>query len=168
MRSLPPSSAPAARPSADRRALLALPLLSLIGFAAPALRAATRRTPVEVWKSPTCGCCKDWIRILQTEGFDVSVHDDGNDVARERLGMPIAYGSCHTARVEGYVLEGHVPPAAIRRLLRERPPVLGLAVPGMPRGSAGMDGPAYGGVRDPYDVLLVQRDGRAQVFQSHR
>lgn len=163
-----PLRAAAERPSADRRALLLLSVVSLASLATPALRAATRRTPVEVWKSPTCGCCKDWIRILQNEGFDVSVHEDGNDLARERLGMPVAYGSCHTARVEGYVLEGHVPPAAIRRLLRERPAAVGLAVPGMPRGSAGMDGPAYGGVRDPYDVLLVQRDGRNQVFQAHR
>ena len=77
-------------------------------------------------------------------------------------------GSCHTARVEGYALEGHVPVADVRRLLAERPDAVGLAVPGMPVGSPGMDGPAYGGRRDPYDVLLVQRDGGARIWSQYR
>ncbi len=81
--------------------------------------------------------------------------------------MPQKYGSCHTALVQGYVIEGHVPAEDIRRLLKERPDALGLAVPSMPLGSPGMDGPAYGGRRHPYQVLLVQKDGSAQVFNSY-
>ncbi len=124
---------------------------------------------VEVWKSPTCGCCKDWIAHLQAEGFTVRTHDDGNDEARKRLGMPLRYGSCHTAQVGGYAIEGHVPAREIRRLLNEKPAaVVGLAVPAMPVGSPGMDGPEYGGRKDPYDVLLVRAGGAASVYRSYR
>jgi len=82
--------------------------------------------------------------------------------------MPSQYGACHTAEVEGYAIEGHVPAREIDRLLKERPVAVGLAVPGMPHGSPGMDGPAYGNRHDPYDVLIVQGDGSARVFQSYR
>jgi hypothetical protein len=123
---------------------------------------------VEVWKSPACGCCKDWINHLEANGFAVRVSDTGNTQARDQLGMLAKFGSCHTARVGGYVVEGHVPAAEIQRLLRDRPAALGLAVPAMPVGSPGMDGPEYGGRRDPYDVLLVQQDGRSTVFQRYR
>ena len=88
--------------------------------------------------------------------------------ARKRLGIPIEYGSCHTAVVDGYALEGHVPVREILRLLNERPNAIGLAVPGMPVGSPGMDGPEYGRRRDPYDVLLLTRDGTSRIFQSYR
>jgi len=132
---------------------------------APRLLAAA--TPVEVWKSPTCGCCKDWVAYLESNGFSVRVHDDGNTDARARLRMPVRYGSCHTAEVGGYALEGHVPAREIRRLLAEKPKAIGLAVPAMPVGSPGMDGPAYGGRRDPYEVLLVLPDGSAQVYQRY-
>jgi hypothetical protein len=123
---------------------------------------------VEVWKSPTCGCCKDWIAHLEASGFRTRVHDTGNTAMRARLGIAEKYGSCHTARVGAYAIEGHVPAADIRRLLKESPKAIGLAVPGMPVGSPGMDGPAYEGRRDPYDVLLLAQDGGATVFQSHR
>lgn len=123
---------------------------------------------VEVWKSPTCGCCKDWIKHLEQNGFLVRSHDEGNTDARARLGMPIKYGSCHTARVGGYALEGHVPAREIHRLLKERPQAVGLAVPAMPLGSPGMDGPEYRNRKDPYDVLLVRKDGNSAVFQSYR
>jgi hypothetical protein len=123
---------------------------------------------VEVWKGPACGCCNDWIRHVEAAGFAVSSHDTGNHEARARLGLPVKYGSCHTARVGGYVIEGHVPAKDIRRLLQERPAAIGLAVPGMPVGSPGMDGPAYHGRRDPYDVLLVHKDGKASVYQAYR
>ena len=136
--------------------------------AAPAF--ANKHAPplVEVWKSPTCGCCKDWVKHLEANGFAVRVSDTGNTQARGQLGIPAQLGSCHTARVGGYVVEGHVPAREIQRLLKERPAALGLAVPAMPVGSPGMDGPEYGGRRDPYDVLLVQQDGRSSVFQSYR
>ncbi len=145
--------------------------LVFLAFAAGCTRADDVDKPVysvKVWKSPTCGCCKDWIAHLESNGFSVTSHDDGNSGAREKLGMPVRYGSCHTAEIEGYVVEGHVPAEDIRRLLDERPDALGLAVPAMPRGSPGMDGPEYGGVRDPYDVLLVGTDGQASVFRSYR
>ncbi len=122
---------------------------------------------VEVWKSPSCGCCKAWIEIMEREGFVVKVFDTGNNAMRGRLGIPAALGSCHTARVGRYALEGHVSPADIRRLLREQPQAVGLAVPGMPIGSPGMDGPEYGGRRDPYEVLLVLADGRTRVFKTY-
>lgn len=124
--------------------------------------------PMDVWKSPTCGCCKDWIAILQREGFKVQSFDEGNNAARARFGLPARYGSCHTARIGGYVVEGHVPVREIRRLLAEKPDAIGIAVPGMPVGSPGMDGPAYGGRRDPYDVLLVHRDGSSRVYASYQ
>jgi hypothetical protein len=122
---------------------------------------------VEVWKSPTCGCCKDWVAHLEANGFRTRVHDTGNTAMRAQLGLDLKYGSCHTARVGGYAIEGHVPAADIRRLLKEAPKAIGLAAPGMPVGSPGMDGPAYAGRRDPYDVLLVAQDGTSTVFQSH-
>lgn len=123
---------------------------------------------VNIWKSPTCGCCGDWVAHLQASGFRTRVFDTGNEAMRERLRIPARYGSCHTAQVEGYALEGHVPAADIRRLLRDKPRAIGLAVPGMPIGSPGMDGPAYGGRRDAYDVLLINADGSARTWQAYR
>lgn len=124
-------------------------------------------TTVEVWKDPNCGCCHLWVEHLQAHGFKVNVRDVGNTAARQRLGMPEKLGSCHTATVGGYVIEGHVPAADIRRLLKERPVALGLSVPGMPIGSPGMDGPEYKGRKDAFDVLLVQKDGSAKSFQAY-
>lgn len=144
-------------------ALGALPLLAL---------GTTGNKPViEVWKTPTCGCCHDWIKHLQTNGYEVKTHDVSDATKRDyrqRLGLADKFGSCHTALVGGYLLEGHVPAREIQRLLKEKPRALGLAVPGMPVGSPGMDGPEYGGRKDPYDVLLVQRGGSASVYQSYR
>jgi len=123
---------------------------------------------VQVWKDPSCGCCGDWIRHLQANGFAVKVDDSGNTALRRRLGIDQRYGSCHTALVGGYAIEGHVPAREIKRLLAERPAALGLAVPRMPVGSPGMDGAVYGGRKDPYDVLLLARDGGASVYRSYR
>jgi len=123
---------------------------------------------VEVWKSPTCGCCKDWVAHMQANGFRVKVYESGNAEARARLGIAEKYGSCHTAVVAGYALEGHVPAGDIHRLLKDRPAALGLAVPGMPIGSPGMDGPEYNGRKDPYDVLLLQANRTASVYQRYR
>ncbi len=122
---------------------------------------------VEVWKDPQCGCCKDWITHLQANGFRTRVHEQGNTNARRQAGLPDALGSCHTAVVGGYVVEGHVPARDIQRLLRDRPRALGLAVPGMPVGSPGMDGPEYGGRKDRYDVLLVAANGTTSIYQSY-
>lgn len=146
-------------------------LISTLALGAATLLPAQARaaaTEVEVWKSPTCGCCKDWIAHLEENGFSVRVHDTGNTAARSRLGIAERYGSCHTARVDGYVVEGHVPASDIQRLLLERPKALGLAVPGMPIGSPGMDGPVYGGRQDPYDVLLLDSAGGSSVYRAYR
>jgi hypothetical protein len=137
--------------------------LALAAAATP----AQQRTLVEVWKDPNCGCCADWVKHLEAQGFQVKVNDTGNTAARKRLGIPEKLGSCHTALVAGYALEGHVPASDIRRLLKEKPQAVGLAVPGMPVGSPGMNGPAYGGRVDPYEVLLVAKDGSTRVFQRH-
>ena len=122
---------------------------------------------VEVWKDPDCGCCKDWVTILEKSGFSVRVFDSGNEAIRAQLGMPAKLGSCHTARVGGYVIEGHVPMREIRRLLREKPKAIGLTVPGMVVGSPGMDSPLYKGRKDPYSVLLVHVNGESSIFQKY-
>ena len=142
--------------------------LALLAAGAAAALPAQSRTAIEVWKGPDCGCCKDWVTHLQSNGFEVRVHDSGNNAARSRLGVPAKLGSCHTALVGGYAIEGHVPAREIRRLLSEKPAAIGLSVPGMPVGSPGMDDAVYGGRRDPFDVLLIARDGSTRVFQSYR
>jgi hypothetical protein len=151
------------------RRLLLQALASLAGatLAAPSLMAQTKPM-VEVWKDPSCGCCKDWVKHLETSGFQVKVNDSGNTAARARLGVPEKLSSCHTAQVAGYAIEGHVPASDIRRLLKERPKAIGLTVPGMVVGSPGMDGPDYKGRKDPYDVLLIKADGSTAVYQSYR
>ena len=155
------------RHTMHRRTLLqAIPLLAL-GGSAFALRAHAAAPLVEVWKDPACGCCKDWVRHLNQNGFATRVHDEGNAAARARAGIPAALGSCHTALVAGYAIEGHVPAREIQRLLQERPKAIGLVVPGMPIGSPGMDGPAYGGRRDPYQVLLVLHAAPPRVWHAH-
>ena len=133
---------------------------------APQLLAQTPPA-IQVWKDPNCGCCKDWVAHLQSNGFSVKVKDTGNAVARTLLRIPEKMGSCHTAKVAGYALEGHVPAREIQRLLREKPRAIGLAVPGMPIGSPGMDSALYRGRVDAYDVLLVLQDGNSRVYQSY-
>jgi hypothetical protein len=132
------------------------------------LQAQGQAVLVEVWKSPTCGCCKDWMRHMEAHGFQVRAHDTGNTAMRQRMKIPLELGSCHTAVVGRYAIEGHVPAKDVLRLIKERPDAIGLTVPGMPVGSPGMDGPEYGERRDPYDVLLVRADGSTSVFSSYR
>ena len=143
----------------DRRRFLAASAAMLL--AGPAF--ATRDV-IEVFKSSTCGCCTKWIGHLRANGFEVQAHDvDDISVSRAKLGVPAALGSCHTGRVRGYLVEGHVPATDIQRLLRERPVAAGLAVPGMPRGAPGMEAD----VTDPYDVLLFQTNGRYTIYQRY-
>jgi len=151
--------------SVRRRAVLVAGLA--LGLTAR-IEAATAPASVEVWKSPDCGCCKAWVTHLEKNGFVVRVHNDGNSDARKSLRMPVELGSCHTALIDGYAVEGHVPASSIRRLLRERPKAIGIAVPAMPLGSPGMDGPEYGGRTQPYDVLLVLHAGGTRIYQSYR
>ncbi len=119
---------------------------------------------VVVYKSPTCGCCKEWVSHLKENGFTVTVHDqyDMQPIKRQ-MGVPQRLQSCHTAQVGDYVIEGHVPAADIVRLLREKLQVRGLTAPGMPMGSPGMEGPR----KDPYEVLAFQPDGRTRVYARH-
>ncbi|PWB41266.1 MAG: metal-binding protein [Rhodocyclales bacterium] len=117
-------------------------------------------------KDPNCGCCSAWAEHLEANGFKVkTVAERDMQAIKRRFAVPQRLTSCHTARVGGYVIEGHVPASAIKRLLRERPAVSGLAVPGMPLGSPGMEVP---GKRDPYDVVSFDGAGGSRVFESHR
>jgi hypothetical protein len=119
---------------------------------------------VDVYKSPTCDCCGKWIEHMRQSGFKVEAHVvtdvPGN---RKKLGMPDKFGSCHTSKVGGYLVEGHVPAADVKRMLQEKPKAVGLAAPGMPPGSPGMDIPNA----PPYDTLLVQANGSSRVFAKH-
>ena len=160
----------ASTPLLSRRRLLraatALPLAGLAGVAL-AQKTPSALPVLQVWKDPNCGCCQDWVDYLKADGFVVQVFDTGNTAVRRRLGLPDRYGSCHTGLVGGYVIEGHVHAREIRRLLTEKPDALGLAVPGMPVGRPRMDGPVDGDRRDPYDVVLVLKDGSSRVYQSY-
>ncbi len=162
-------AAMAARTSTEisRRRLVA----AAVATGAPArLGAAVAKppVPVEVWKDPSCGCCTEWVTHMEANGFAVKVHDTGNNAVRAQLRIDRKYGSCHTAVVGGYAIEGHVPAADVHRLLRDKPKALGLAAPGMPVGSPGMDGEVYGGRKDTYEVLLLARDGSATVFSRYQ
>ena len=143
-----------------RREFLAL---AVTGAFAPHLL-AQQTTAVEVWRSPSCRCCGAWVKHLEGNGFTVKVNmvaDTGP--VRRMAGIPDKLGSCHTAKVGGYVIEGHVPASDIRRLLAEKPNVLGLTVPGMPKGAPGMDIPNS----PPYEVLVVNADGSTALYRRH-
>lgn len=143
-------------------ALRNLALCAALGVAWPSM--AQPLPVVDVYKSPECGCCKTWAEHLQKNGFSVNLHDvDDVPAARKKLGMPNRYGSCHTAKVGQYLVEGHVPAADIKKLLKKHPEALGLAVPSMPPGSPGMEGERS----VPYDTLLVMPDGSAKIFAHH-
>jgi hypothetical protein len=116
---------------------------------------------VTVYKSPTCGCCSKWVEHLEASGFEVKTTDMENvEVMKDHLGLPLSLASCHTAVVDGYVVEGHVPADVIHQLLEERPAVAGIAVPGMPIGSPGMEGPNP----EPYEVIAFTKDGQQSVY----
>ncbi len=149
------------RRSALRLALAgaALPLASVAFGAAH----AETLPPVAVWKAPTCGCCGNWIRHMRDAGFSVSAHDTTDMAAvKQARGVPDALQSCHTAVIAGYVVEGHVPAADIKRLLAEQPSAKGLAVPGMPQSAPGMDQPG-----EPYTVVLFGTPAGDRVYARH-
>jgi hypothetical protein len=144
----------------SRRTLLgATALVALL----PSLPArAQSGTKIEVYKSPTCGCCSMWVEHLQASGFEVTAEDvDDLDAVKQMAGVPDHLMACHTAMVDGYVIEGHTPAAAIEKLLAERPSIRGLAVPGMPAGSPGMPSPEP----ERYDVIAFG-DGEDEIFMS--
>ncbi len=144
-----------------RRSILRLGLAAAV--MPVGLTHAAQATRVEVWKDPSCGCCEGWVKHMQAAGFDASVQDVANlQAVKAAKGVPDALQSCHTATVGGYVIEGHVPAADVRRLLAERPRAKGLAAPGMPPSSPGMDIPGT-----PYEVVLFGAAGGDRVWARH-
>lgn len=130
--------------------------------------AQSRQPSVEVYKDPTCGCCSKWIEHLQGHGFTAKVIETDKDkleALKASRGIPQKARSCHTAIVGAYVVEGHVPAADVQRLLKERPAIVGIAVPGMPIGSPGMEVP--GMKAQSFDVIAFGKDGSTRVFASH-
>jgi hypothetical protein len=120
---------------------------------------------VVVYKSPTCGCCKKWVSHLEQNGYTVEVHNESRNTLssiKAEMGVPDSLQSCHTAKIGGYVIEGHVPADVIARLLKEKPQIKGLAVPGMPMGSPGMEGPR----KDSYDILALEESGKTSIYES--
>jgi hypothetical protein len=146
--------------SFSRRAVFAV--FAGIGAVIARSGQASQRALVTVHKDPNCGCCIGWADHLTKAGFEVKTIDTATlSAVKERLGVPADLAACHTAEVEGYVVEGHVPAAAVRRLLEERPRATGLAVPGMPMGSPGMEG----GTPEPYAVVQFGPQGRIEYMR---
>lgn len=142
-------------------------VLSLMIFGVAPVAAADKPSSVEVWKSATCKCCGAWVKHLEANGFAVTVNDADTSVLaalKRQAGISDKLASCHTAKIGGYVVEGHVPSSDIKRLVTERPDATGLTVPGMPVGSPGME---QGDEFEPYDVLLIKKDGATEVFAKH-
>lgn len=133
----------------------------LVGHRVAAAAASLKPIAITVYKTPTCGCCKVWVKHLETNGFAVTAHDMPSvDEVKRTQGVPKALESCHTAIVGRYVVEGHVPADLIKQMLQQKPAILGLAVPGMPSGSPGMEG----GRKEPYDVIAFERGGKTRVY----
>lgn len=144
-----------------RRSLTGAAAAAAVGALPRSLFASDKPANITVYKSPSCGCCRQWIRHMEKNGFTAAVHDlaDLTEI-KENLAVPAQLQSCHTAIFGKYVLEGHVPADLVRRLEREKPKILGLAVPGMPNGSPGMEGMR----KDAYDVVAFERGGKSWVF----
>jgi hypothetical protein len=122
-------------------------------------------TKMVVYKTSTCGCCGNWVAHMEANGFDVEVHDVDNLISEGRkLGVPDNLRGCHTGSIGGYAIEGHVPATDVKRLLAEKPAVRGLAVPGMPIGSPGMEN---GSFVERYSVLLFSSDGTTEVYSTY-
>lgn len=149
-----------------KRPVLLLILLVAGATTAAVVLRAQAPPAMTVLRDPGCGCCLAWVAHLEKAGFKVQVAESNEmAVEKDRRGVPRSARSCHTGVVAGYVIEGHVPAADIKRLLREKPGVKGLAVPGMPLGSPGMEDP--GGRVQRYDVLSWDAQGRTAVFATH-
>lgn len=149
-----------------RRSLTTLALAAILAWAGSVWMAAqTAKPQMTVYKSATCGCCSKWVEHMQANGFDVKAVnvDDIDKVKRER-GVPADAASCHTAIVNGYVVEGHVPADAVQKMLKEKPAIAGIAVPGMPMGSPGMEVP--GGQKDAFNVVSFDKSGKTAIYQK--
>jgi hypothetical protein len=162
-------SAPLSRREWLARALGGAALLAVSGRTALAEGASAARAPlpsVTVHKDRSCTCCEKWISHMRASGFTVAVRDEANiDAVKDQLGVPAAVRSCHTALVGGYLVEGHVPAADVKRLLAQRARVVGLAVPGMPTGTPGMEIP--GRAAEKYEVLSFDSRGTTKLFARH-
>ena len=140
-------------------------LFGAIAFAAMFVGSAAHAATMTVYKSPSCGCCAKWVEHAKRHGFTVKVVPTADMMAlKQRLGVPDEAISCHTSKVGNYIVEGHVPAADIKRLLREKPKARGIAVAGMPMGSPGME---HGNHRQPYATILIGMDGKTEVFAQH-
>jgi hypothetical protein len=149
-----------------RRLLTIAFLVVGLAWAGSAWVAAQAAKPqLTVYKSPTCGCCLNWVRHMRESGFDVKAIDvdDINRVKREH-GVPADAASCHTGIVNGYVVEGHVPADAVLKMLKDRPQIAGIAVPGMPIGSPGMEVPS--GQKEPFTIVSFDKTGKTAVYQK--
>lgn len=143
------------------------PLLTGLMLLATVPQAVAAMPTLEVWKMRGCSCCAGWAKHFEAVGFTTKIQEvDDVGSVRAELGVPADLGGCHTSKVEGYIIEGHVPVAAVERLLADRPAVLGLAVPGMPLGSPGME--IEGEPAEPYDVIAFAADGTRSVFMKVR
>ena len=148
-----------------RNIMIAVAVATLASLGLVAAKQRQAGPLVEVFKTPTCGCCSKWVEHMRASGFNVRTTDmnDVSEIKRTR-GVPDQLQSCHTAVVNGYVLEGHVPAADVQRLLKDRPAVVGVAVPGMPIGSPGME---VGSTVQPFNVMTFDKQGQSTVFASH-
>ncbi len=165
--STPPPSSSAGTPSTQPAAPSTAPLASAPAHSPlPASDADAIGALMVVHKHPSCGCCALWVDHMRDAGFSVEVrdHEDMGPI-KQGAGVPYAKGSCHTAEIDGYFIEGHVPAADVKRLLAERPDARGITVPGMPAGSPGMEMPD--GTVHPYSVELVHRDGSTSEYARH-
>ncbi|MBD2231324.1 DUF411 domain-containing protein [Phormidium tenue] len=154
--------------------LMAVGMMVAIALLGAPVAQAQAATEITVYRSPTCNCCGHWVEHMQAAGFDVrDVVTDDMDAIKDQYGVPEALASCHTAIVEGYVIEGHVPASDVQRLLSERPAILGIAAPGMPVGSPGMEtgdgpsGPVSDHRVDPYTVVSFTQSGETATFAEH-
>jgi hypothetical protein len=161
-------AAPSADPRADQAARPSAAVHASAAHAegtahAPGAKAAASALLAVVYKTPQCGCCAKWVDHLRGAGFEVEVHDvEQVEPQKAAWGVPGNLGSCHTAKVGDYVFEGHVPADVIAQVIREKPQIAGVAVPGMPMGSPGMEGP----YKDNYDIIAWTRDGKTSVYAS--
>lgn len=145
-------------------AVVAAILLAWHWLDLPSSAPAHSEAEVIVYKDPQCGCCEKWVEHLRQNGFRVTTHNDLHvDKIKSAQGVPRELGACHTAIVQGYIVEGHVPADTVRRLLRERPAIKGIAVAGMPIGSPGMEGPNP----QPYNVISFDANGKTDVYERH-
>jgi len=150
-----------------KRLALGAAIISTMALAMQVFTLAQAPPTISVVRDPGCGCCLNWVAHLEQSGFKATVTESTDMASVKRMrGVPSSAESCHTGVVNGYVIEGHVPAADIKRLLKERPQIVGLAVPRMPLGSPGMEVPS--GEVQPYDVIAFDKSGGTKVFASHR